>query len=207
MIADLVESTLFIIRGSRPPGPTATRPTATSTAGPTSHLTTVPRTPSSRPGDLQLGVRRPRRPVVPAPVLQEHAGPEHRQPEGPRRDPQGGRLLAWSSACPPARRVRLRSALPAPSRPDMKTPTSTCGPSAPSWPAGAATPPCSPRRTCLRLRAAPKASSATRTATMYTVFNFVANQRLFPSLVRQQAAPLAEARRGASSRDRPATTS
>ena len=48
-----------------------------------------------RPGDQHLGARQEDRPVLPAPVLQAPAGPERREPGGPRRDrPDHGLLDA-----------------------------------------------------------------------------------------------------------------
>ena len=51
-----------------------------------------------RQGELQLGVRREGRPVLPAPLLLAPARPQHRQPGGPRRDRAGRRLLARAGA-------------------------------------------------------------------------------------------------------------
>ena len=47
-----------------------------------------------RQGELQLGVGRGGRPVLPAPLLLPPARPQHGQPGGPRRDRPGRRLLA-----------------------------------------------------------------------------------------------------------------
>ena len=54
-----------------------------------------------RQGGLHLGARRAHRRVVPAPLLRPPAGPQHRQPQGARRDLEDDRLLA------PARPRRL----------------------------------------------------------------------------------------------------
>ena len=51
-----------------------------------------------RPGDERLDLRRAGRPVLPAPLLQAPAGPQRRQPAGPRRDRQDHGLLAAARA-------------------------------------------------------------------------------------------------------------
>src|SRR5215213_1511941 len=139
---------------------------------------------------LQLGLRRGRGQVVPAPLLLPHARPQHRQPAGPGRDHQGRRLLAGAGPVRlPGRRRPVRD------RADRHRGRAPPGPPrVPPRPAGLPQP--APRRRHPARRGQPAPEDQRRFFgdeggdEMHMLFNFLVNQRLFLALVRRDPAPV-----------------
>ena len=145
-----------------------------------------------------LDLRPDREGVVLPPVLQVPAGPQHRQPEGPRRRSRRSARSGCSSASPGSGWTRCRSSSSRPSRATRTRPrTSTSSPTcASTCSGGRATRCCWPRPTSNRSSCRP--SSATRGGSgnrIHMLFDFMLNGRLMLALARGNPEPIIDALR------------